>query len=67
MRTDELNKVDGELFSQYVAKFGMFDTFSAPDITAIRLESLMTSALESGKPIEYAKHGWEIPGTDFVV
>ncbi len=67
MTSAEINKVDDKLFVEYVERFGMIDTFCAPDITATRLESLMSKALKSGKPIEYAKHGWEIPTADVVV
>lgn len=67
MKMSELSKVDGALFEEYVAAFGMIDSFCAPDITSARLESLMSSALKAGKPIAYTKEGWNIPGPDFVI
>ncbi len=64
MRDSELLTVDGDLFTAYVARFGMFDTFCAPPITAGKLESLMKEALLKGEPIPYAEEGWdEYPDT----
>lgn len=63
-----MEKVDDRLFSEYVSMFGMIDVyFSAPDITANKLESLMKKAIKTGKEIPYKEEGWYDPGPDAVL